>query len=169
MVEQLAGQPPVRTPLDADSYNYVVQVFPALPHPPDFMPEPIPVCCALIEDGEKVLIARRPWDKHLAGLWEFPGGKIEDDETPESALHREIAEELGCRLEIIRALPPVEHDYGETRIRLHPFVARIAAGSPAPQAVEHIAIDWLDRADLFTAELAPADIPVLQSYLNPPD
>ena len=136
---------------------------------PPSMPDPIPVCCALIEHEGRVLIAQRPFDKHLAGQWEFPGGKVEADESPEDALHREIEEELGCRLTDLRPLPPVEHDYGKTRIRLHPFVARLAPHSSFPRAIEHIALSWLDRAELSTAELAPADIPVLKSYLTPSD
>lgn len=136
---------------------------------PPSMPDPIPVCCALIEHEGRVLIAQRPFDKHLAGQWEFPGGKIEPDETPETALHREIAEELDCNLEILRPLPATDHDYDGTRIRLHPFVARLAPDSSFPRAIEHIALSWLDRGELSTAELAPADIPVLKSYLTPSD
>jgi 8-oxo-dGTP diphosphatase len=126
----------------------------------------IPVCCALIEHEQRVLIAQRPLDKHLAGAWEFPGGKIESDESPEIALRREIQEELGCILGDLRALPPVEHDYGTTRIRLHPFVAALTPDSPAPRAIEHIALRWLTRAEISTTPLAPADIPVLESYLQ---
>lgn len=128
--------------------------------------ECVPVCCALIEDQGRVLIAQRPLDKHLAGEWEFPGGKIEANETPEAALRREIEEELGCHLGQVRPLPPVEYDYGSTRICLFPFVADLAPASPPPQAIEHVAIQWLTREEISTAKLAPADIPVLESYLN---
>ncbi len=130
------------------------------------MPALIPVCCVIIEAEGKVLIAQRPSGKHLAGAWEFPGGKIEALETPETALRREIEEELGCVLGTIRPLPPVEHDYGPTHIRLFPFVASLAPTSPSPRAIEHRAIKWLTRSEISTAKLAPADIPVLEYYLT---
>ena len=133
---------------------------------PRSMSEPIPVCCALIEHDGKVLIARRPPEKHLGGRWEFPGGKIEYGETPTVALHREITEELGCHLELTTALPPVIHAYPGTTIQLHPFVARLAAGSLAPRALEHTDLRWIDPAEFSTVALAPADIPVVTSYLN---
>ena len=128
----------------------------------------VPVCCALIEDQGKVMIAQRPTGKHLAGQWEFPGGKIEEDESPVEALHREINEELGCQLTIIAALPPGDHAYPNGNITLHPFVAALAPGSPAPHPHEHAALRWLNREELSIATLAPADLPVLASYLNLP-
>ena len=129
---------------------------------------PTPVCCALIEKAGKVLVAQRPERKHLALEWEFPGGKIEDDEAPVDALHREIKEELGCTLTITTTLPPVIHAYPTATIQLHPFIATLAPDSPPPHAYEHVAIKWLDRAELAKATLAPADIPVLDSYFNRP-
>jgi 8-oxo-dGTP diphosphatase len=127
---------------------------------------PIPVCCALIENNEKVLVAQRPPGKHLAGQWEFPGGKIEPHESPTEALHREIKEELGCTLTITAALPPVIHAYPEATIQLHPFIAELSPDSSPPHAYEHVALKWLNRTELTKATLAPADIPVLDSYLN---
>lgn len=126
----------------------------------------IPVCCALIEQGDRVLIAQRPLEKHLGGQWEFPGGKIEIDESPADALHREIKEELGCTLTITATLPPVTHAYPEATIQLHPFIATLAPDSSPPHAYEHVALKWLNRTELAKATLAPADIPVLDSYLN---
>jgi len=127
---------------------------------------PIPVCCALIENKGKVLIAQRPLDKHLGGEWEFPGGKIEVGESPTEALHREIKEELGCTLSITGALAPVIHAYPRATIQLHPFIAQLLPDSPAPHPYEHVAFRWLDRTELAKAALAPADLPVLASYLR---
>ena len=107
-------------------------------------------------------------DKHLGGQWEFPGGKIETDEAPVDALHREIKEELGCTLTITATLPPVIHAYPAATIQLHPFIATLAPDSSPPHAYEHVAIKWLDRTELAKATLAPADIPVLDSYFNRP-
>ncbi len=127
---------------------------------------PIPVCCALIEKAGRVLIAQRPFDKHLGGLWEFPGGKIEADESPTEALHREISEELGCIVQITTALDPVVHADPRATIELHPFIVRLATESLAPHAREHIALRWLKPTELSKATLAPADVPVVESYLQ---
>ncbi|MBT5900931.1 MAG: (deoxy)nucleoside triphosphate pyrophosphohydrolase [Opitutaceae bacterium] len=130
------------------------------------LPSLIPVCCALIEHEDRVLIAQRPLEKHLGGQWEFPGGKMEPDESPTDALHREIKEELGCTLTITAALPPVIHTYPAATIQLHPFIATLSPDSSPPQAYEHVALKWLNRTELAKATLAPADIPVLDSYLT---
>ena len=126
----------------------------------------VPVCCVLIERDGLVLVAQRPPGKHLAHKWEFPGGKIETHESASEALHREIAEELHCRLSHLRPLILSTHDYTDTRIVLHPFVARLAAGSPEPSAREHVAIRWIEPRELLTLDLAAADIPVAADYLS---
>lgn len=130
------------------------------------MPDPLPVCCALIEQNDRVLVAQRPAHKHLGGEWEFPGGKVENDESPAEALCREITEELGCTIEIVAPLPPVRHDYPNCPIEMYPFVARLTADSATPHPHEHSALKWLDRNELAIAKLAPADIPVIPSYLE---
>lgn len=127
---------------------------------------PVPVCCALIEQDGKVLIAQRPHDKHLGGYWEFPGGKIETGESAVDALHREIQEELGCQLTVTATLPTTTHTYPGSTIELHPFVARLTPESPLPQAYEHVALRWLTPAELAEATLAPADLPVLADYFS---
>lgn len=122
---------------------------------------PTPVVCAIIEHEGRCLIAQRPEGKRLAGFWEFPGGKIEKGESPVAALHRELAEELGCRVEITAAGPPVPHTYEWGRILLFPFRCRLASGSAQPAAHEHSALSWQPVATLSQFSLAPADIPVL--------
>jgi 8-oxo-dGTP diphosphatase len=128
--------------------------------------DPIPVCCVLIEHDGRVLIAQRPPGKHLALEWEFPGGKIEAGESPADALHREIEEELGCKLILVRALPTVFHAYPKATVALHPFVASLAPDSPSPEPKEHVALRWLEPDQLASAALAPADVPVLASYFH---
>jgi len=130
------------------------------------MTDPVPVCCALIEANGRVLVAKRPANKHLAGMWEFPGGKVEPTESPKAALVREIKEELGCEIEITDSLPAVVHSYPRAVIRLSPFLAKVCAGSPAPHPHEHVAIKWLTPAELAKAELAPADMPIIPAYLQ---
>jgi 8-oxo-dGTP diphosphatase len=128
-------------------------------------PPPLPVVCAVIEDASgQVLVAQRPPEKHLALKWEFPGGKIEAGEEPEAALVRELREELGCEVVVGRPLPRFVHDYGSVIIEMFPFVCRLAAGSPAPHAHEHVAVRWVRPETLLALDLAAADLPVVASY-----
>jgi 8-oxo-dGTP diphosphatase len=127
-------------------------------------PSPVPVVCAVIIDGTgRVLLAQRPPEKHLGMKWEFPGGKVEDGESPQRALIREIKEELGCDIVFERALPLFNHDYGIVVIRMIPFVCTLAPGSTEPHPHEHIALRWVPVTDLPGIDLAPADWPVVES------
>ncbi len=128
-------------------------------------PDPLPVVCALIEQDGRVLLARRPAHKHLALKWEFPGGKVDAGEDAEAALGREIREELGCTITIVRPLPRITHTYGCTPIEMIPFVCRLAAGTAAPHPAEHVALAWVPPAELDDYDLAPADRPVVTAYL----
>lgn len=125
---------------------------------------PIPVVCAVIERAGRVLLARRPPDKHLPLKWEFAGGKVEPGEDPARAIVREIHEELGCVIVITRALPRFTHDYGRVVIEMIPFVCTLAPDSPEPHPHEHVAIAWARPEDLPGYDLAPADLPVIGSY-----
>lgn len=127
---------------------------------------PISVVCALIEREGRIFVAQRPAGKHLGGKWEFPGGKIEPGETPEQALVRECSEELGCKIEIGRALATVTHDYETVSIRLIPFVARLAADSTEPVAHEHAATRWIRPEEFATLDMPAADAPIIRSYLE---
>lgn len=128
---------------------------------------PLPVVCALLQDeAGRLLLAQRPAHKHLGLKWEFPGGKVEPGEAPESALHREIQEELGCTLADLRPLPRFTHDYGTVVIEMIPFLCRLAPGSTAPTPHEHVALAWTAPADLARYDLAPADLPLL-AHLAP--
>ena len=123
---------------------------------------PIPVVAAVIEDATgRVLVAQRPAHKHLALKWEFPGGKVEAGETPEAALARELREELGIEIEILRTLPRFSHDYSDVIIAMIPFVCRLAPASAAPHAHEHVALRWVSREELTTLDLAAADLPIV--------
>ncbi len=126
----------------------------------------IPVVCALIERDGRVLMAQRPAHKHLGGKWEFPGGKVEPGETHEAALHRELHEELGSAVEIVRALPPHTHHYETISVRLIPFVARLASGSPEPHTHEHAALAWVPADELLALDLPAADAPIIADYLT---
>lgn len=127
---------------------------------------PVQVVCALICDGDRVFIAQRPPEKRLGGLWEFPGGKIDPGENAETALHRELQEELDCSVTIIRALPAIHHSYPWCEVEMFPFACRLHPDSPAPTALEHTALAWVPWSDLSQYDMAPADLPLLDSF-NP--
>jgi mutator protein MutT len=122
------------------------------------------VVCAVLERDGLVLLAQRPKGKHLPLKWEFAGGKVEPGEDPAAAIVREIREELGCDIVIVRALPPFLHDYQSAVIEMIPFVCALRAGSAEPHPHEHIAIKWVEPALLASYDLAAADLPVLASY-----
>ncbi len=125
----------------------------------------VQVACALIEDETgRLLMARRPAGKHLSGFWEFPGGKLEVGETARDALHREIAEELGCVIEVGEALAPVTHAYENVTVRLIPFLARLAPGSAEPMAREHEALRWVSAGEIAEIALPEADAPIVAEW-----
>jgi 8-oxo-dGTP diphosphatase len=134
------------------------------PAPGNIVPPkpPIRVVCAIIEDpAGRVLLAQRPAHKHLALKWEFAGGKVEPGESPETALAREIKEELGCTIEVGSALPAFVHEYETLTIEMLPFRCALTCASSAPHPHEHIAVQWVSLADIDAVDLAPADWPVV--------
>lgn len=123
------------------------------------MARQIDVVGAVIVDDGLVLCAQRGPDGELAGQWEFPGGKIEPDETPRGALKREIAEELGCVIEVGDEVTTTLHEYDFGLVTLTTFWCRLVEGTPALR--EHAGITWLAPAELDTLAWAPADIPAV--------
>jgi 8-oxo-dGTP diphosphatase len=124
---------------------------------------PVDVVCAIIANEGLVLACQRPSGKHLAGLWEFPGGKVEPDESKESALLREIHEELHIHLTILAALTPVEWRDHHTHIILHPYHCQLSTGLPHP--AEHAQIRWCSPSELAALDWAEADIPICREWL----
>lgn len=121
------------------------------------------VCAILVREDGAVLACQRGAGGHLAGLWEFPGGKVEAGETPEQALCRELREELAIEVLCERAMSAVDWDYGRGPMRLLPYVCRIIEGEP--QALEHAALCWCRAEDLPSLDWAAADVSVWQEYL----
>jgi 8-oxo-dGTP diphosphatase len=117
------------------------------------------VCGVIADDAGRFLACLRPAGKHLGGMWEFPGGKVESGESQEDALVRELREELGIDVEVEAALDPVEWTYDRGPIRLLPFLCHIIRGIPHP--LEHEALRWCAPCEFGNLEWAPADLPVL--------
>lgn len=116
------------------------------------------VAGALFDRDGRVLIAQRPPGKHLAGGWEFPGGKRHDEETPADALKRELIEELGVTLADARPLIRYRHDYDDRSIDLD--VWRVDGWDGSPSGLEGQALDWVEPGRLMEHDLLPADRPI---------
>ncbi len=132
---------------------------------------PVAIGVVIRSDGA-VLVARRREGDRFAGRWEFPGGKVSGDESPAACLHRELKEELGITIRIVARLAPITHDYGNLRVCLHPFVARVESGEPKPLAA--MELRWVSAEELAAMEFPEANAPLLaqlRSILKtmPPD
>jgi A/G-specific adenine glycosylase len=121
------------------------------------------VTAAIMTSGEKVLIAQRPASGLLAGMWEFPGGKLEDGETLEEGLMREIKEELGCSVSVGELIDVYEHAFTHFRITLHAFYCQIIEGEP--RALEAKQIVWVAAASLANYPMGKVDRQISRAIL----
>jgi 8-oxo-dGTP diphosphatase len=125
----------------------------------------IDVTCAVIRnEDDEVLIVQRGEKTDHPFKWEFPGGKLDKNETEEECIIREIKEELSINIVIFRRLPVVEHDYGHKQIRLIPFVCDTL--DDLPFLSEHIAFKWITSERLRSVDFSEADIVVAAHYLD---
>ncbi len=124
------------------------------------------VACALVDADHRVLIAQRPEGKSLAGLWEFPGGKIEEGESPEDALIRELREELGIETKTacLAPLSFASHSYENFHLLMPLFVCRKWQG--VPQALEHAALKWVRPQLMRDYAMPPADEPLVAALCD---
>jgi 8-oxo-dGTP diphosphatase len=116
---------------------------------------------ALVDADGRVLIARRPAGKSMAGLWEFPGGKVQAGETPERALVRELKEELGIDVteSCLGAFTFASHAYGDFHLLMPLYLCRKWKGTPLAQ--EHSALKWVRPDKLADYDMPPADKPLV--------
>lgn len=123
----------------------------------------IDVVAAVIKHNDKYLCAQRAESKfdYLSYKFEFPGGKIESNETPEEALHREILEELDTAIEIISILEKVEHQYPDFSVHITFYECRILENQFLKK-IDHHCISWLLKNQLHKLDWADADIPIVE-------
>ena len=122
------------------------------------------VTCAIIIRNEKILIVQNNSDSDHPFQWEFPGGKINIDETPENCIKREIWEELEIEIEISRKMNSVEFDYGIKQIVLIPFLCSIKKGKI--KLNEHTAFKWININELNEIDFSGADKKLIQEKQN---
>lgn len=119
----------------------------------------VDVVAALIRDGERFLICKRPAHKARALMWEFPGGKVEAGESPRDALIRECMEELDVTLDVGELYMQVTHEYPDIQIRLSLYEAVIASGELCSK--EHEALCWILPREIPDYEFCPADVDII--------
>ena len=124
------------------------------------MKDPIEVAAGLIFRGGKLLISQRPAGGHLAGLWEFPGGKCEASETLPECLQRELFEELGITVNVRERVMTTTHTCPERTVRLNFFLCQLVVGKP--QGIDGQALAWIKSEDLCGYTFPEADAKLLE-------
>jgi 8-oxo-dGTP diphosphatase len=122
---------------------------------------PVIVAAAVILRNGRVLLSQRKAGQHLAGAWEFPGGKVEPGEDPRAALGRELVEELGAVADVGAPVEVTYHAYAEKSVLLLFFEATLRPESPEPSAIDVAAVKWAAAHELRDEEFPPADVAVL--------
>lgn len=124
----------------------------------------INVTCAIIIFGNKILAAQRSEKMKLPLKWEFPGGKVEEDENNEECIVREIKEEINVEVEIVKKLANSIYDYGAFKINLIPFIANYISGEI--KLLEHKDYRLLDKSQLMNLDWAEADLPIVEELMK---
>ena len=122
--------------------------------------------CALVDADGRVLLAQRPEGKPLAGLWEFPGGKVEPGETPEETVIRELREELGIETKVacLAPLTFASHSYDSFHLLMPLFICRRFCGTPHPH--EGQALKWVRPRQIRDYPMPPADEPLIPFLID---
>jgi 8-oxo-dGTP diphosphatase len=127
------------------------------------MPERIVVVAAVVERNGRFLVTRRLDGTHLAGCWEFPGGKVHEGETHEAALAREISEELNAGISHLRKIFHTAHAYPERTVELHFFRGELM-GDPEPMLGQ--ALRWIARDEFKSMDFPPADSELIDGLVH---
>jgi 8-oxo-dGTP diphosphatase len=161
--------------VSADSFEFLILSFGLEPlamnnsksaHNPKFKTQnPVEVSAALIFRDGKLLIAQRRAESHLGGLWEFPGGKREAEETFEQCVVREIREELGVEISIVNLFEEITHAYPEKTVHLKFFICKILSGELQPRGCA--AFCWVNKKELADYEFPAADDRLLEKLKKP--
>lgn len=122
------------------------------------------VAAAILDTRGRVLIAERPAGKHMAGRWEFPGGKVGAGESEEAALRRELAEELGIEVLEARPMMRLSHRYPDRDVELSLWLVERYGG--APQALDGQRLKWVERARLEGEDILEADRPFVTALVQ---
>ncbi len=133
----------------------------------DHAPRMIRVSAGLVFQGGRLLITQRPLGKHLGGLWEFPGGKLEPDESFEDCLVRELREELGIEVQVGAMLAAVEHAYPEKQVHIQFYRCCLVSGTPKP--IECADLEWVGAHELDSFVFPPADSGLLAQLKSNPE
>ena len=124
------------------------------------MKKDIHVVGAVIIENGKVMCAQRGHTRSLPYKWEFPGGKIENDESPREALKREINEEMHCRVKVLKQVEQTVYEYDFGIVHLNTYYCELIEGKPV--LTEHVSIKWMAPYELESLDWAPADIPAIK-------
>jgi 8-oxo-dGTP diphosphatase len=122
------------------------------------------VTCAIIKVENKILVAQRSEKMKLPLKWEFPGGKLEDNEDEIECIKREIKEEINIEIEVLKRLSNSIYDYETFKINLIPFIATYVSGEII--LAEHKEYKLLDKSELLNLDWAEADLPILHEFLK---
>jgi 8-oxo-dGTP diphosphatase len=117
------------------------------------------VAAALFDAAGRVLLAERPAGKHMAGWWEFPGGKVGSGESDRAALERELREELGIEARAHREITSMSHEYSDRIVDLSLWHASVTSGEP--RGLDGQQLKWVDCQSLGRERLLPADLPLI--------
>ena len=120
----------------------------------------IKVVAAVIRDGNRIFATQRGYGPYKDG-WEFPGGKIENGETPQDALKRELKEELDITVNVGELIDTIEYDYPDFHLSMQCYWVKIQSGEPV--LLEHEAAKWLTKDELYSVKWLPADISILET------
>ena len=122
------------------------------------------VAAAILDAADRVLIAERPAGKHMAGRWEFPGGKVAPGESEEAALARELKEELGIEISGARPMMRLSHRYPDREVELSLWMVRSYRGEPRP--LDGQRLKWVARSQLTAEDLLEADRPFVTALVQ---